>query len=58
MKPPLANALQDAFDRRQLFAPCLGANVTIDDSLHGTRLTGLIASRPSGQSRARHTSRT
>jgi D-alanyl-D-alanine carboxypeptidase len=31
----LARALQAALDRWQLFAPCLGANVSIDDGLHG-----------------------
>jgi D-alanyl-D-alanine carboxypeptidase len=31
----LAGTLQNALDTWQLFAPCLGANVTIDDSLYG-----------------------
>jgi hypothetical protein len=33
MKP--AAALQSALERWQLFAPCLGTNVGVEDSAHG-----------------------
>ena len=36
MNGTLAARLQKALDTWQLFAPCLGANVTVDDSLHGS----------------------
>ena len=35
MNSTLGVPLQSALDTWQLFAPCLGANVTIDDSLYG-----------------------
>ena len=35
MDRPTLRALQSTLDRWQLFSPCLGANVTIEDSLRG-----------------------